>query len=432
MPLRLPPLEPPRISAALAAALLPLLTACAVLRPGPDQGVLSVAVGIGPDTYLDAEQRSDTHALIESLERSFAIAHPGVTLRLQMFSDQEIVSQLAHRHANGLGPDLLAVHEQVAFELHARGLSRPLRLSPRALADLDPGALQRVRLPDGRLSAMPLMIQPELACFDRRRLARSPASLDTLLAASADGLRVGLPLEPQDLGWTFGSLGSREAFLALRPGQPLSAAQRQRIARWFAWMKAADLQHRFNFLPNRQALEEDMLKGRLDWISCRSSQLSRLRRGLGQRLGVAVLPSGPGGPPSPVSSLRLIALGTDSSPVQRRLAERLALFSINPQLQNSFTIIKMALLPVNRQVPVPQAGSEVLASLVRSHQLAARGDALGSLLQPGSATAVAIRQELLAYLYGDSDAEQASTRLIARLTTARPGLPGRGLAPARP
>lgn len=338
------------------------------------------------------------YAWIEDTQRAFAVFHPGVRLRLQLFSDSQIVPQLQRRHASGLGPDLVFVGEKTAFELESRGLSRPLRLPARVLAELDSASLQRLRRADGSLSALPLLMQPELACFDRRRVPDPPASLEALLAASADGVR--------------------EAFLALRPGGSPNVAQRQRIRSWLAWMKAADLQHRLHFLADRQALEEQLLSGRMDWISCRGSQLSRLRRVLGSRLGVSVLPAGPGGPPTPVSSLRLLALGRDSSPVQQRLAERLALFTVSPQVQSSFTISSLSLLPVNRAVPVPVASSVVLASLLQAHQQASRGAALGRLLQPGSVSARAIRQELIAFLYGDTNLEPASTRLIAQLTGA--------------
>lgn len=426
---RLPPGPSSRrlsaLTLVLTALLGSLLTACGPLRPAAPKQVLSLAVAIGPDADIDSEQRHDLQRWIDNLERSFAIFHPGVTLRMQMFSDDQILAELQRRHASGLGPDLAFVSEKSAFEIAAQGLSRPIRPSARVLAELDPGSLQRLKRPDGRLRALPLLIQPELACYDRRRLQEPPATLEALLAASADGVRVGLPLDPLDLAWTLGSLGAGGAMRSLQQGRPASAAQRQQIAGWLRWMQAADLQHRVTFLPDRQALEQSLRAGQMDWISCRSMQLVRLRRLLGPRLAVSVLPSGPGGPPSPLSSLRLFVLGTDSSPAQRRLAERLALFAVNPQVQSALTLNSLSLLPVNRLVPVPVASSDVLASLAESHRLADRDPVLGKLLQPGSPTSAGLRQVLLSYLYGDSDLEQATNRLIALLSARPPSTPAR-------
>ncbi|MEI7667285.1 MAG: hypothetical protein WCI65_14670, partial [Synechococcaceae cyanobacterium ELA263] len=80
------------------------------------------------------------------------------------------------------------------------------------------------------------------------------------------------------------------------------------------------------------------------------------------------LPAGPAGPPTPFISLSVVALGSDSSPSQRRMALELAELSLNPLVQRELTLQGRIVLPANRFVPVPVASSGRLAALEQAQQ----------------------------------------------------------------
>jgi hypothetical protein len=61
----------------------------------------------------------------------------------------------------------------------------------RSLALVEPNDLKRATGPRG-VAGLPMFSEITLACFDRRRLAQAPTSLDQLLAVAASGKPIGL------------------------------------------------------------------------------------------------------------------------------------------------------------------------------------------------------------------------------------------------
>jgi hypothetical protein len=64
----------------------------------------------------------------------------------------------------------------------------------------------------------------------------------------------------------------------------------------------------------------------------------------------------------------VMALGSDSSPRQRRLALELAELSLDPLVQRKLTLESQMVLPANRYVPVPVASSGRLAALEQAQR----------------------------------------------------------------
>ena len=132
------------------------------------------------------------------------------------------------------------------------------------------------------------------------------------------------------------------------------------------WLRQLALQNRVDIASGSDELVRGLANGRLAWIPCYSLSLPTLEKAMGKRLGVGVLPSGPDGPASAFSSERVWAFGTDSSPRQRLLAEKLARLSIDPMLQRQITLQSQATLPVNRYTDVPVSDSGRLTAMAEA------------------------------------------------------------------
>lgn len=411
---------------ALALPLLLLLGSCASpsagLEPGerPMRTTLFFAVGVNNDETISSDQQQELEDRIRKLEQGFRVLHPHVRLQLQLFREDQLVEELQRRNHSGLAPDLLLVNGGTARQLIDLRLTRPVRF-PEAVTDaLDPGALRRVRFGEQDLIGLPVLLQPELACFDRKRLPRSPTTLTELLAASAGGARIGLPIDAFNLAWTFGAFGALGNIAAISKGGPVTAADRQAIRRWLTWLKTADLQQRVSFVASQGQLTHELATGQMDWISCRSTHLPRLKKALGPRLGVAPLPGGPGGAASPISRQRLMVFGVNSSPEQRRAAEAMARFTLNPLMQRTFTLRSHAVLPVNRHVVTPTASSAVLAALVQAHQQSSSADQLSVLVRANDPIQQELDRILLRFLYGELDTTAAANAVIESLRRQPP------------
>ena len=351
----------------VALALLPLLQGCF----GRQLTLHVVVVPLGSMHWLRASFRDRREW--QPLLLQFRALHPQVAVDITEVEEADLRDYLARARSRGLGPDLLLLRAPVANSLLAADLVDPLPRQPelrRSLALVQPADLRRVSSPRG-LSGLPFLADTTLACYDRRRVAAAPTSLAALLALAAQGRPIGLALEPTSLWWTAGALGIQNAVVPLITGYPAStsateAGDRAAILRWLRWLHQSALQSGVDIASGPQELTEGLESGRLAWIPCYSLSLRRLESRLGRNLGVAPLPSGPGGPPTPFGSLQVWSLGQDSSPFQRQLALALAEISLNPLVQRQITLQSRMVLPANRFVTIPVASSGRLAALAQA------------------------------------------------------------------
>ncbi|MFO0017758.1 MAG: extracellular solute-binding protein [Synechococcaceae cyanobacterium] len=368
----------------LLAGLLPALSGCAGLNPLGQQTLHVVLVPTARVEWLQHDYR-DQQAWQPLLEQ-FRQIYPKVDVQISVQPEQGLADFLQKANSRGLGPDLLLLRSPEAVAMLNRGLIRPLPDTPgmrRSLALLAPNNISRVRTPKG-LAGLPLLNEVTFACYDKTRLAQPPTSLDELLAVAASGRPVGLAVEPIGIWWTAGALGAQEAMGPIIVGNlggktPDLRRDRLQLLTWLRWLRRLSLQSHVDVGSGPEDLTKGLESGRLSWIPCYSLSLQRLDRTMGKRLGVAPLPNGPGGAPSPYSSLRVWSLGVDSSASQRHWALALAGMSLDPLVQRQITLSTRMVLPVNRTVPVPVASSGRLASLAAAQSQFEQGTPLLSL-----------------------------------------------------
>ena len=331
------------------------------------EGTIYIAVGVSQEA-LDTEMEKEIRERTALIQTSFRALQPRVRLQVETFPEEKLRNELRVRNRTGLSPDLLLVNESTAQELAREGLINTVSFPAAELDQLDASSVVQVRRADGTLTGLPLELQPLVACFDRRRVLRSPATLSELLALSAKGMEVGLSLDAVNLAWTLGPLGAIDAVGDLLAGEPVTPAMRTSLNGWLQWLRAADLLQHVTVYPTETELLKELMVGTLDWIPCRSINITRLRSRLGSNLGVSPLPSGPFGAASPITRERVLAFGVNSSPHQRQLALALARFAISPLHQRDMVLRNQFVLPVNRKVAPPVSSSSVVAAMVEGRQ----------------------------------------------------------------
>ena len=397
-------------------ALLPQLQGCSNSRIDT---LHVVVVPLGRMRWL--QSLFQDHREWQPLLEKFQALHPRVAVQITEVDQQDLRGFLSRANRRGLGPDLLLLRAPIANSLLAEGLVAPLPQSgplASSLAQVQPTELRRVSSSRG-LAGLPFFSNTTLACYDRRRVETAPTTVAGLLALAARGRPIGLGLEPTGIWWTAGALGSQQALMPLVTGQAApatrQAADKAAITGWLRWLHQATLQSRVDIASGPQELSEALEHGRLAWIPCYSLVLRRLENHLGTHLGVAPLPAGPGGPPSPFTDLRVWSLGVDSSPSQRRLALALAEISLNPLVQRQITLQTRMVLPANRFVSIPVASSGRLAALAQAQEQSKRSSDL--LLTPYSVDRAewvlpAVESVLSEVLVGVITPEQGAQKLM--------------------
>ena len=377
--------------------------------------VLYLGVEVNPDETIDANLLTDTRQRLGDLEAGYRQLHPNTRFQVSLYREQDLAWAIQRRNRAGLGPDLLLLNGDTAVRLLEAGLIEPFPQTGTDLNLFDPQVLDRLRTPTGDLAGLPLLVQTQLACFNRRRLPAAPTTLEQLLDTSAKGHPVGLSMEAYNLFWTVGSLGAIDAIDTAAAGKQLSGSQQQAIERWLTWLQNANNQLRVTFYASHSSAEAEFQAGRLDWFPCRSSAIPRLRQALGGGLGVAPLPRGEGGDASPINKLRVLALGTNASRSSRERALAFSNYSVNPLSQRNLTLGSQVVLPANRFVRVPVSSSAVLSAMVTSAQQGSQTNTLVELVHTNDLRVAAIQTLLTTLVFGEVPPTTAGQSLVAIL-----------------
>lgn len=412
------PRAPSQATRRVASRCVPVLASLLLLGCGAGDGlpnVMYLGMEVNPDEKIDANLRTDTRQGLGQLEAGYRQLHPNTRFQVSLYPEKQLEWAIRRRNRAGLGPDLLLLNGDTAVRLLKAGVIAPYPQSGVDLNQFDPQVLNRLRTPSGDLAGLPFLVQTQLACFNRRRLPAAPATLEQLLETSAKGYPVGLTMEAYNLFWTVGSLGAVDAINTSAAGRQPSGAQQQAIERWLTWLQNANIQQRVTFYASQASTEAEFQAGRLDWFPCRSASIPRLRKALGDGLGVAPLPGGEWGDASPINKLRVLALGTNASRSSRERALAFSRFSVNPLGQRSITLGSQVVLPANRFVRVPVSSSAVLSAMVTSAQQGSQTNTLAELMHSNDPRMAEIQTLLTTLVFGEMQPTTAGQRLVAIL-----------------
>jgi len=327
-----------------------------------------LTAGSSPDQVIDAKSREEVQTRIAALETGYRQIYPLTRFQISLYPEDQLSTSIQRRNEAALGPDLLLVNGVTALRLLEEGRIDPYPASSVDLDAFDPHILNRVRDPQGRIAGIPVLVQTQVACFNRQRIRQAPTTLQELLAVGASGRPIGLSADVINLFWTAGSLGAVGTINKAASSQPLNAQDRANLVRWMSWLQNANNQLRVTFFADQATVTSEFLAGRLDWVPCNSVSLPRLREALGNRLGVSALPGSEWGRPSPVNRVRVLALGTSSSASGRDRALAFTRFAVNPLMQRMLTLGSQTVLPANRFVTVPLKSSQILEAMNTSYE----------------------------------------------------------------
>ena len=151
----------------------------------------------------------------------------------------------------------------------------------------------------------------------------------------------------------------------------LDNVHRDKVTAWLRWLVGSSYQQNIRFLNNQNQLRLGLIKGELDWITCWSSHLKRLKLAMGDDLGLAALPRGPAQHRKASTRLEVWALGRNSSPRQRRKALVMLEFITKPWAQKTYALASSSAMPVSQKAAAIVAskipgGSEALRNYASS------------------------------------------------------------------
>ena len=408
----------PLAASVLLSTLLLSISGCS--RLGNQLPVmLYMAMVIDQDSVIDTATQTDFRQRIQLIISDFRKIQPNVEVQVALYNRANLSQDLQRRNASDLGPDLVVTDATQANQLLRDGLTDEIPVKAFQRLQTDESLWERVKLDDGRITAQPIVIYPQIACFNRQIVQNPASTLQELLQQGASGTRVGLTVNFSELLWTAGSLGALQSLARANDDKNLAAQDTETMVEWLAWLQRASAQQNISFFQDQGQLENLLKDGELDWVSCNSNSLLRLRKKMGDDLGVSPLPRGPAGTASPMHTVKVLALGANSSQRQRDMAVSLAQFITNPMEQRNLSLRSRAFLPVNPAVAVPVRSSRTLATLVQAredsmlHESALAGFANHRNLDRN------VSQVLVPLVFGASNPRSSQTSLLKALVNKK-------------
>jgi hypothetical protein len=371
------------------------------------------SAGSGADSQTQRSLGQLTRLVAEEFMRN----NPGILLHIRLLPEASLEATVRQRTALGAGPDLLISRVGAAARLNRDGLVTDTGLTLSQLAPLQLRDLDRFRRGD-RITALPFLLQPSLACFNRRTVTSPPRRISDLEPLAASGVRIGLPLEVRELLWTASDFQADGPLLqllhqiqGLRAGQALDSTQRQRLLAWLQWLARSNVQPNLIYLDSMDQLVQRLEAGNLDWISCNATSLPRLQRRLGRALAVSPLPGDDRGDPArALARFIVISFGRDSNRSEQQAARKFAQFMLNDYSQSSLMVRALGNLPANQNVVIPVKDVPELGAMVSS-----LASAVTLPFQAGPDTTTATERQMQYLLKQNVYGEWSPTRVLAIL-----------------
>jgi hypothetical protein len=293
------------------------------------------------------EQARVQKVLLDEI-KEFKRINPELSIRYRAIPSDRLEEEINYRTKRGLGPDvLLLASNRDLISLKKKGYISPVVLSTQEQSNFRPSILKNLRF-RGQQLAVPLMVIPALACFDRTRLPQSPQTLAAIIRLSQQGHSFGLNSSSDGLDVIISAFG-----ITMNPSKMKPASDQNQVLQALQWYREANLQPHVSFVDNEEELRQGLVAGYFEWVPCYSGWLPSLQKALGPRLGIAVLPAGPAGPTKPLIRMPLWVFGAQSSKRQRYFAKQFVMFTANVVNQRDMALRLETMLPVNPSIELP-------------------------------------------------------------------------------
>lgn len=363
-----------RLSKFFAVGWLPLLGLLAGCQAPLAQQTLQSTpqfAGIGSAINLLVETRIGSDPTDQKLNKlvveqeidSFKRFNPGVRIDVRFVSNDQLLKQLDFQFSRGLAPDLILLTTNNLLPLWRQGLIKPIELKP-----FEQKSVRAALLPafkhKKQLLGLPVLIYPQIACYNRKRLKNPPPDINDLIGLAQAGYPIGISGNFESLGWLYTGFdpninrdisGKQSVDLFKSPSLP-----------FLTWLRLANLQPSISFESDQLLLRDGLVSGEFSWITCSGAWLQGLQKRMGSKLGIALLPSFPTRPAQGLLNARTWAFGSQSSPMQHELAKKFALFSVNIVQQRNMALRLRSAMPVNPGISLPLKSDSTLALIVEA------------------------------------------------------------------
>ncbi|WP_137024997.1 extracellular solute-binding protein [Synechococcus sp. UW179A] len=346
---------------------------------------------------------------LKELIKRFEQRYSMVNVIWRKYSDSSIYKRYSEQVKDGLGPDLLLVHNFMIPALSKKNEIEAIPPKSVRLKEIRPKLLQSMKV-NGSLYAIPFIINVQLLCFNKQKVNRAPETFDELIQTSKSGVSIAIGGNFLETIWGL------PGFNANLFGTNKSSSQvlKDGLSDWIKLLKKSDEEPNMAIFKNSSLMTEYFSEGKISIINCESIDLPLLRDKLGtQNLGIGELPTINGKNSAPRLTGASFAVNPFASKNQKKLALRFSNYAISVDQQQQIAINWNSLLPINKN-------SDFNKQLLPVHNTSEKSFANSSELTEKELQTMFLNFNLIQELYQDAtagliDPVKASNEIIELL-----------------
>jgi ABC-type glycerol-3-phosphate transport system substrate-binding protein len=351
---------------------------------------------------LPAPEAAALDAVLDRYRR----ANPGVDVLVQ-FQEADLEERYMRAVQSGLGPDLLISRSVYVRSLADAGalLAVDELASDDLLERFLSVALRTLRYNE-RLYGLPVALDTQVLYFNRRLVEQPAATVDQLMQEANGGRRILMNSQFVDAIWSARAFGVNLFDEAGRPQETIGG-----IANWLTWMEQVRDTPAFIIDDNASALRERFLRGDIPYYIGHANELNLLEETFGDDLGVAQLPSGPGGSAGPFLTTTALMFNSMSSPRQVERALDLARFLTSSD-QQAALMREANVVPANMRTRISEGLYPQIATITAQARLAIPYFNDAHIQDAYAALATAYNRTMIGSASATESATAAQTALI--------------------
>jgi hypothetical protein len=332
-----------------------LLTGCS--SANKQAHTLYIAYAI-PDNEFTQAAKERIEKQISLRTQLFLRTNPNTRVVTVAYKGSQLQHQITEDSQLNLGPDLILAVDYQLRNLYQDSLISAFPNSS-VWAQQYSDVLKILFTVDNKLAFAPYGIYPQVSCYNNKIIKQPPKTIQELVMLGASGVRIGLSTRADEVFWTAGSTGAIPEISSLLNKTNQNKPQ-PKIKEWITWLRQAALYQNISFYRQQSELVNELAANNIDWISCHSFDIVRLREEMGEQLSIATLPNGVQTKAFAWPIVQGYGLGTDSSPTQRELALSYVKANTNAVGQRRVMLSTEAYLPANKAVDIPNQSSQTL------------------------------------------------------------------------
>ena len=311
-----------------------------------------------PDNGFTQSSIEYTEKQISLRTQLFLKTNPNTRVVTVAYKYSQLQDQVTKDSQLNLGPDLILDIDPQLKKLYQDSLISAFPNSS-VWAQQYSDIIKSISTVDNKLAFAPYGIYPQVSCYNNKTIKQPPKTIQELVKLGASGARIGLSTRTDEIFWTAGSTGAIPEISSLMNKKNQNKPQ-PKIKEWITWLRQAALYQNISFYRQQSELVNELAANNLDWISCISGDILRLREEMGEQLSIATLPNGVQTKAFAFPYILGYGLGIDSSPTQRALALSYVKANTNAVGQRRVMLRTEDFLPANKTVDIPNQSSQTL------------------------------------------------------------------------